>query len=70
MICLDCAHLDLKRQPAHAKLGLGQCKVNPGFGGEFQNFTINRNCERSHMAPPDMRKARAAWWGKLSKETT
>jgi hypothetical protein len=70
MICLDCAHLDLKRHPAHAKLGMGQCKVQM-LSGVFQTITYERTCERYIAVPAGMAEARHAWWGKVSiRETT
>ena len=60
MICLGCAHLDLKASPAMSARGFGKCKHEP-MSGRHVSFAFDRQCATYQLASPEIVTARAAW---------
>jgi hypothetical protein len=57
--CLECAGLDLKSKPEHAKTGFGQCTLADPV--HFVSVLMARNCILFEPAPADMVEARDTW---------
>jgi hypothetical protein len=61
MICLRCAHLDLRSHPQHAAIGLGQCKRQP-LPGVFEVIARDRDCAMFQAADDQTVETRLKWW--------
>lgn len=67
MICLECEKLDLKGNPRHAAVGLGQCG-HQKLSGVFVSFTNRRECQQFKAAPAAQAEARKTWWAKIESK--
>lgn len=65
MICLECAHLDLRTHPKHAAVGLGQCNAQKLLG-VFEAFTKERECRKFVAADAGIAQKRIEWRGSKS----
>lgn len=63
--CLECAGLDLKSKPEHAKTGFGLC--NPAVPVHFVSILMARNCILFEPAPAELVGARDTWATKSLK---
>jgi hypothetical protein len=61
--CLECRHLDLQKNPGHAKVGLGKCAFEREIG-RFVPIPTDRECEKFKRADDEIVQARAEWWSK------
>lgn len=61
MNCLQCAHLDLRKHPKHAEVGLGQCKEQK-LPGVFEVFISERKCRLFAPAESEIFGKRMKWW--------
>lgn len=63
MNCLSCIHIDLRTYPAHAKVGVGRCKLQK-LPGVFENFRIERDCKLFTAADAETVEKRNIWANK------
>lgn len=63
MNCLTCAHIDLRTFPAHAKVGVSRCKLQP-LPGVFENFRRERDCKLFAAADAETVAKRNEWANK------
>lgn len=60
MKCIDCQHVDLQQYPAHAKAGMGRCKLET-LPGVFESWRSERECKHFAVADVQIAQKRIEW---------
>lgn len=58
MICLHCAHFNMKKHPEHAKTGYGTCILIREVG---QFVSVKHQCKKFSQATEDVIAKRDEW---------
>jgi hypothetical protein len=71
--CIDCAKINLRDNPKHAKTGMGTCPHEQiqidgvQYGGVFTSIHSERNCEHYRAADGETVVKRLEWWNNRHK---